>query len=506
MRIALLSRIRFKYTVLFAVALAVVQLIEGTDLYFTALTALGLFMATIAFNAAGGFTRVAGAWIFFFSLQTVFTGQVVKAVIGEPGDSVFTAPDTTIAAYCVTLGIAAIVAGLVRKLCPQRGLLSGMGSGEEMKKAAFGSLLLGLIIWSVSADAGNQAGSFLAALRQVNHFNAMAILLGTSYQVKSTNGRSSTSWIVWTAGLFDFFFGIIGYSKEGMFSPAVTWLVAAVAAGHNFTRRQLAGILAATIFAFTFLVPYAQVGRIYRSEDASMSESVKTAWSLLSNLSQVRNDFLNSEVDQAVTDESATGCYELPKGFLDRLCIFGPDDRVVKITNDGMLEGYWPTMYALYNVIPHFLWPGKPSIGTGNIYAHEIGLLASDDDSTGISFSPTADAFHQDSWRGLFFILPAFFILVFTVLDLLSGDVRNSPWGLLFVVLSVNIAPEGMIGGNVALATYGAFGVAMIALISKYLLPVVSGVVMGSDRTRVRRTFVPTLGVRASETALPPRA
>ena len=506
MRIPLVSRIRPKYAVGFVVLLAAVQLAEGTSLFFAGLTSVSLLMATLAFNVAGGLPRVAGAWIFFFTMRTLVIGLVAKAFFGEAGDSVFTDPLTTEAAYCITLAIAALVAGLVRRFSPRQSLLSGMGAGEEMKKAAFGSLLLGITIFLLSADAGYQTGSFFAAIRQINHFTAMALLLATFYQVKKTGGQSSTNWIVWAAGSFDFFFGVLGYSKEGMFTPPVTWFVAAVAAGHNFSRRQLVGLFAAAIFAFTFLVPYAQLGRNFRSDTATFSQNFENSWTLLTTLPQVRKDFLGSAANDIEAEGVQTTCFEQSHGFLDRFCIFGPDDRLIELTEEGSFEGYWPSALAVYNVIPHFLWPDKPNIGVGNVYAHQIGQLAPDDDTTGISFSPTADAFHQAGWVGLLIILTPLFLLLFTVLDLLGGDVRVSPWGLLFVVLSVNLAPEGLVGGNVYLATYGALGVTCIALISKYVLPTISGVLMGVDRTRVRKTFVPVLGVHAAKPLLPPAA
>ena len=74
-------------------------------------------------------------------------------------------------------------------------------------------------------------------------------------------------------------------------------------------------------------------------------------------------------------------------------------------------------------------------------------MIAEENESTGISFSPTGDAYRQAGFQGVFLILPPVVLLLFIVMDSLSGDVRRSPWGLLFAVSCAHSSSEGMIGG-----------------------------------------------------------
>ncbi len=128
---------------------------------------------------------------------------------------------------------------------------------------------------------------------------------------------------------------------------------------------------------------------------------------------------------------------------------------------------------AFENVVPHFIWPDKPAILTGNVYAHEVGLLAEGDESTGVSFSSTAISYHLLGWFGVFLLAPALWFLLFTVFDSLCGDTRKSPWGLIVLVLYSHAAPEGDINAIIYMIFYSAFGVIFAAVIGAYVTPVV---------------------------------
>jgi hypothetical protein len=63
-----------------------------------------------------------------------------------------------------------------------------------------------------------------------------------------------------------------------------------------------------------------------------------------------------------------------------------------------------------------------------------------------------------------------------------------------------------MLGGQVYVATYDAFGVTVVALMAKYVLPVLSGVITNTDRTRVRKTtdFKPGIRPRSQPLGIDP--
>lgn len=488
MRIPLVERFRFKHAVLYAVVLFLVQQIERTDLVYSALCALYIVLACLAFNAAGGLAYPSGCWIFSNAVLVVLIGITYKAFLGEAGQSDLRDPIVTLGVQCGAMFSFGIAAAVVRRVVPQRGLLQGIGFGDGMKRAAIGAFLLGATVQILSLRDPEARGTAATALRQINHFIQMSIMLATFYEVKKSNGARSTNWIVWVAGLWACFFGLISFSKQGMLAPPVTWLITAVAAGHDFSRRKILAIAVAALFFQMYLVPFSQVGRNARNEDDGVAQSARIAWQYLTALGQTRDFFREAQIQDALERNEGPHLYDRPQGFLDRLSMLAPDDALIAYTDEGNMAGLTPTGEAFLNIIPHFIWKDKPYYYIGNSYAREMGYISDKDETTGISFSPASDAYHQERWYGVFLLLPAIMLLNFFVTNSLSGDIRKTPWGILFVVVAAHTSPEGGVFGQVYDASYTALGVVIVALISRYVLPVITAVLTNSDRTRVRKT------------------
>ncbi len=505
MRIPLIDRLPFKNAVVFATALFVVQQVEHTQMAFSALTFAFILLSTLAFNAAGGFLYPSGWFIFFNATLTCIVGLTFKSFLGQAGETHLRAPDLTMSAYCVGMALTIFVIKLVRKLTPRRGLLAGMGLGEDMKKAALGAFLLGALV-QLSTYAVQESGTLFSALRQINFFTQMGVLLGTFYEVKSSNGTRSVNWIVWSSGLFMFITGgLLTFSKYGLLISAVTWLATAVIAGHSFTLKQI--VLVGCFFAVfqSYLVPYSQVGRGLRAEVVTFSSDVKTVEYALPRLAELRREYKKGQSEIA-EDDNTPHLFDHAEGFFDRLNMLSPDDALIAYTAEGNEEGLLPTWWSILNVVPHFIWKDKPFYYIGNLYAREIGMIDEENDATGVSFSPVADAYHQAGFYGVCLIIPPVLFLLFVVMDSLSGDIRQSPWGILFAVMCMHSAAEGMINGQVYIATYVAFGVIVAALLCKYVLPVLSGIITNSNRVRARTTidFKPVLRPRSQPIGMKP--
>lgn len=488
MRLSLISTIRIKHAVVFATVLFLVQALEHTEMIFAALTFTFVLVSTLAFNAAGGFVYPSGWFIFFNAMLTALMGLSYKALLGEPAQTHLKAPNVTMLVYCLSMVLIWIVAMLSRKLIPRRGLLAGMGFGDDMKKAALGAFLLGACIQALTYTT-QESGTLLSALRQINFFTQMGVLLGTFYQVKKSGGRESSNYIVWASGAFIFVTnGLLSFSKFGLLVSVVTWLATAVVAGYHFNRREILLIVSFLFFFQAYLVPYSQVGRNLREEDATLRDDIKTAAYAVPHMAELRSRYLQDQLDQP-EDDSLPRLYDHAQGFWDRLNMLAPDDALIAYTLDGHEEGLLPTWWSVLNIVPHFVWKDKPFFYIGNMYAREIGMIAEENDVTGVSFSPAADAFHQAGFFGLFLLVPAVLFILFMVMDSLSGDIRESPWGILFCVACTHSAPEGLLGGQVYISTYVAFGVIVVAFLSKWVLPPITGVITNNDRTRPQRTM-----------------
>lgn len=506
MRLPFPERIPLRYAIYFAALLWTAQLLQGTPAPFSLCCFLFIIIATLAFNLAGGFSRPSGGYVFFYAVLAVILGLVWKAYLGEPADSNLTRPLLSIQ---VELGGITAMFGAVfisRKLTGNRAFLGNLITDANLRSAALGCMIVGLSLTLILTIFPYTNGSVLSALAQLNQFLPIAIILGVLYQIRKSGGTTSINSIVLISGAAILFAGLIGFTKQGIFTPMLCWLVIAASQRYRVSGYQIIGFILAVGLMVYYLVPYSQYGRNFllrgsltESKQEAFSKNIDVAFSLLSDLGSVREQYeQNAKAEQTLSTGPAY--FDKPQGLFDRLQMLSMDDAIINETEQSGKFGSWPIIYYFENLVPHFLWPGKPVIGIGNLYAHELGMLGDEDVTTGISFSPVGEAFHIERWVGIFIVAPVLWIMLFTLFDSLCGDVRKSPWGLLAIVLFAHVAPEQMLGGIVYMLWYGAIGIIFAALAAAYVMAILGSIFTG----RGRSGFRPSGPVRAIPRRLPP--
>lgn len=476
-----------------AATLCAIQLAQGTSSAFSLGCFFYILVATYAFNIAGGFSRTTGAFIFFNAILSVVVGLCMKVYLGEAADSNLLAPNLTIAVLLAGMCMMLATVYLVRKVAPKRALLGRMVSDVKMQTATVGCLTAGILVNMAFIFIPSGSGSVLSALNQLNRFFPMAIVIGVINTIRRSGGQRSVSLPVLLAGGLMFVIGLGGFSKEGMFAPFACWILAAASQRFRLSRVQVIGAILTTIFIFRYLVPYSQYGRNFREE--SGGASISTIISLLSDLSYVRQQYIETAADQY--EDRVLGYYNNPQGFFDRLQMISIDDALIDHTAKFGTFGLYPMVVAFQNIVPHFIWPNKPNYLSGNVYAHEVGILGEEDDSTGVSFSSTSTAYHLAGWQGVFLLAPAIWFLLFFIFESLCGDTRQTPWGLLVLLLYTHVAPEADIGTLIYEATYAAFGIIFAAVVGSYVAPVLGTLVIGPEGIALRRrAIIPDLPVR----------
>jgi hypothetical protein len=338
-----------------------------------------------------------------------------------------------------------------------------------------------IIIGQYTLPGGN--GTFMSAINQVNRFFPLAIILGVINTIRRSGGTRCVNLPVVIAGAIAFSLGALSYSKEGMFAPFAAFLLAAASQRYKVSRLQIVGALIAIFFMFQYMVPYSQYGRTYREENGQVN--LETSLALLSNLPYVRQQFL--ETSAGAYEERVLGYYDHPQGFFDRLEMISIDDALIHTTEQSGTYGLYPIVVSIENAVPHFIWKDKPVMLSGNIFAHEIGLLGEDDETTGISFSSTASSFHLIGWKGVFLLAPAIWFCLFTIFDSLCGDTRKTPWGLLVLVLYAHAAPEGDIGSIIYMCIYTVIAIVFAAIMGAYVMPVIGTFFIGPEGIMIRR-------------------
>jgi hypothetical protein len=482
-RIPYPERIPLQYVISFATLLSALQLYQGTNPFFSLYSFLFIIIAAIAFNLAGGLTRPSGSYVFSYAVLSVILGLCWKAILGEPADSHLLLPLLTMQVFLGGITAMLLAVFISRRLTSKRPLLGSMVTDANIQNATVGCMVTGIILSLILMLVPRQGGSILSSLAQVNRFLPMAIILGVIHQIRRSNRTSSVNLPVLISGAFILAQGLFSFSKEGIFTPIVCWLIAAGSQRYKVKPFHAVGLIVVAIFMVQYLVPFSQYGRNQRSESGSLSQDARIVISMLTNLGDVRKKYVESAADEYV---DAVGYYNSPQGLFDRLQMISIDDSLIDVTERKGTFGYSPIFGSFANLVPRVFWANKPSIGYGNVDAHQIGGLADDDSTTGISFTPTGEGYHIDRWVGVLILAPVLWVMLFTLFDSLCGTVRETPWGLLVIALFSHAAPEGMLGGVIYMLGFSAFSIIVAAFSATYLMPLLGTLFKGPERITIR--------------------
>lgn len=478
----------------FCIVLFVIQQMEGTSLLFSSCTFFFTLIAAIAFNTVGGVTRASGGFILAYTVLVALFGIVYKALLGEPGQANMLQPERTIEVYVGSACAMLLVAYLTRKFTLKKSLFPLFRSNADLGRAAIGCLLVGAAgqLYSTFSSERPAPGSILAAFYQLDSFLPLSMILGVIYEIRKSGGRRSINAVVLIAGFLQLATGLIGYSKQGIIGPFAIWAFAAASQRYKVSIAQVAGLLVTFAFIVYYLVPYSQVGRAYLT-GSTFSQNVKIRIFLLSHLDLVRKaESQMTEQFLSRYDVTVFRYYSQPQGFADRLTMIAPDDAIINATENGAVFGLFPTIFSFENIIPHFLWPSKPTIIFGNIYAHEVGILTDEDDvTTGISFSPAGEAYHEAKWVGILVVFPALLLMLFLITDSCCGDTRESPFALLALIVFLHSAPEGGVFDIVRQSTMGILTLLVASVLSVKMIPILADLFVGPAKKNHRRTPLP---------------
>ena len=478
MRLALPTRIPLSKAFVYAAIFFCVQQLEHTGLFFSMLYFAFFIMSVLAFNFAKGFTRVAGAYVFWYSTLIVIVGVTWKAVLGEAADSNLFDPLLDMALYAGSMFMLMLVTLLNRSMdFRARGLGGGFSKTElNYTAAGLGCIVVWLgIIFSVPIF-GNAPGGIVSALTQVNVFGPLGIILLTIGAVKDSGGRRSVNMIGVAVYVYFAYLGLISFSKQILISPMVCWVVGALYARLRVRPVHVIAAILMVITCFSFISPLSASRDL--AEDLDNDGHVVLAFYLLTHRSFLEAHIKQNEIDP---DNGVAEYYNKPQGSLiERLSMIPPDDELLTYSSRDHFEGMAPVYQYFGNLAPHFLNPDKQVTYSGNFYAHELGSgLAEDDYTTGISFSPVAEAYHCEGWGGIFWLLPVLWILLFSTVDFVTGDMTKYPWGLMVVVYFAHAAPESLLGGMIYFMGYGNFGMLLAIVVVTRIAPILGSLFLG---------------------------
>jgi hypothetical protein len=478
-RLTLPTRIPLAKTFIFASLFFCVQQLEHTNILFSVLYFVFLILSVLAFNLAEGFTRLTGAYIFWYTTLIVIVGVTWKAVLGEAADSNLYSPLLDMSLYTASMVMLLLVTIVNRKIDFRSMGIGGGFSKSELNYTAAG---LGcLVVWYgiLYADIlfGQAPGSLESALIQLNVFGPLGLILTTIGAVKDSGGRRTTNTISIVAFVYFAYLGVASFSKQQMLTPMICWLVGAFYSRLKLRFVHVVALILMAVAAFGFISPLSASRDM--AEGLDYPGRIALAAHLLMNYS-----ILHAHVVQLEEQETLGGVnnyYDKPQGSLiERLSMIPPDDELFTFSAAGHYEGLAPVYEYFGNLIPHAFNPNKTMNYSGNLYAHEMGAgLSADDWSTGISYSPVAEAFHCVGWGGVFWLLPVIWLILFSTVDFVVGDMTKYPWGLMVVVWFAHAAPETLVGGMIYYIGYGNFGMMVAIIVVTRIAPIVGALFIG---------------------------
>jgi hypothetical protein len=463
---------------IFVAVLFAIQMFEGTALYFSAGCVAFVLIAALAFNIAGGLTRVSGAYVFFYSVLVVIVGICYKAYLGEPAQSNLLDPRRTIEVYVG--GIIAMLAAVIvsRRFTRKSGLLQKLLKDSEMYRSSVGCFVFGILGGLIIALLGERGERLATAFIQLNQLIPLGILIGVMYEIRRSGGTRSVNLPIVLASIYYFVFAMLAFSKQGMLTPFFCWVIPVCVLRFRVSAFQVIFCALGIFITFQYLVPYAQYGRGLVTPTTTFSERIALETQLIEHPEETQKDYKELTAND-------TGYFNEPQGFWDRLQFVSVDDGLINLTDQGKVFGLLPIQASFLNAIPRVFWPNKPTLRFGNVYAHELGELSDEDNETGVSISPTAEAYHLAKWVGVLVVAPIIWCLLFVVFDSLFGDIRATPWGLLALTIISHAAPELGITGVIYVVTYSVEVLLFCAFFATWVAPILATAVLGPERRTV---------------------
>lgn len=462
-----------------------VELLEGTTPLYSGLVFVFFMLSVVAFNIVGGFSRPSGGYIGFYSLLVVVVGTVYKALLGQPAQTYLAQPLLVMSTYVATMGGMALTGFLSSRIATTTDGVAGLMnvSERDFSSSALGCLVVHVVIMTAATTLPGGGGQVIHSLILVNPFFLLSAVLGTIAAVQRSHGRRSTNALTICTLSYMLVNGLLSFSKQGMLLPLVCWVL-----GTAWARFPLRGIHIAGLFLYA-VCTFEVFSPISASRDDLQIGSTAERWTLiehyLTHLGELHERAATWEVDEHGIGTKLL-YYGKPQGLWDRLSMLPNDALLISFSDQGNYRGYYAVLYYFRALIPHVLDPHRAEDKTvgGNAYAHEMGGLADADTSTGISFSPTAEAYHIDGWRGVLILQPAIFLLLFLMADSVSGDIRKHPWGLFLTLSFAHVAPEALLGGTISELTYGCVSVSLAVFFCGYVTPVLGLLLRGRPSFR----------------------
>ncbi|MBI4726232.1 hypothetical protein HY768_03235 [candidate division TA06 bacterium] len=467
-------RIKMAQAWIFAVALFLMQLLTGTNLDFALLVLAFVIFTAAAVNRAGGPLTVGGFGIAMLGLKIVIISQWAKIFFGQPGDSYLDVPVLTIGvltAGMISIWLAGLTAGLFigqrKALKPETSPEILLGLSVTVYVIGLGSYLYVMFHGYDQAAGEISVGGITGLLRQIGFIYPVSTISAVAYTIiASGHKRSISPWATIPLAT-QFFFGVLGTSKQMMFEPFLLYLLTCLAFNYKFRPRHIISLSLIFLAMVTVLFPFAQIGRaMTRDNDPQQNLALTNIF--------IRDIFLNKEnleevewcIEEVAYKKQRFLYYGRDMGLLDRMSLIEQNDELIRAVGEQGFSGWHTVIHGFKMLPPRLLYPEKPIYNTANYFGHKIETLADEDFTTQIAMGIIAEAYDAFGWLGVIiipYLIMAAFILLFNTL---SGTMERNIW----TIFLMGIFHHNLVEATVSSITLYIFQFPLLLLAMYFLL------------------------------------
>jgi len=430
------------------------QLATGTSLEFAELTFIAVFFSMVAINLAGGLRTLAGCCLAVIALKVFVIAELAKAFYGEPGQSRLQQPVMTMSVEALSMAALALAAFVCLPFRPKRVVLRPVTDVDSLRTIAVVGFLLGTgsffaaQVIGVNEDGAIPLGGFGGLLRRLSFCSPIAIIAGTAYSVKSSNGTRILSLYNVVPSLLEFGIGVLFTSKQALFEPFFYLLLTGIAFRYRWRASHLFSGIIVALLSFFVLFPFGQVARNYtRGRNladtwnktlAFFDENLRNPHYVFDQYADYRESVLN--------DDDFAHYFKQPNGPLERSAMIKPADCLISAAVKQGKSGCANLLPGLADLLPRAILP-HPWFNVGNEMGYKAGFVDEQDFATCVSFGFAADAFDAFGWRGVAVVSFAIGLLLILNTRIITQSLPFNIWALAFFGSWQVAIAEASIGG-----------------------------------------------------------
>jgi hypothetical protein len=329
--------------------------------------------------------------------------------------------------------------------------------------------LLILIAGAVSAiavrisgsDGEVLAGGIWGVAKALGSTRNLALPILMMYLWRTGSARWLTHPFVLLLTLVLFGLGVLSTSKQAMAEPLVFFAIMAIAR-YGWRHPVAWACIPIAICAFQFFIlPISQYARFAGGNYKDVRQAAQATADIV--VGYVTDSGFREFVRRsaATSGHASEGTAYLPENLvaMGRFALVGEADRLVSASDIFQPTGWDTVVNSLLVAVPHFLYPDKPQLGSGNFLARYTGDLPDRDLTTQVSYGFMANAYNA---FGLAWVIPLSLITALLVLApvalISSGTIFSNPWSMFAVVSLHQVYAESSFSG-----LFGAFNVPVLA-------------------------------------------